>query len=488
MDDQISGVTTSTDAGSSSPSSDVASSSAGVQSENTQSAQVDPFHQFAQEARAANIADTSAEAQPAPRAEVQAETKDEGDSATPEGFQLPENDDDLKLITDATAKAHIEGQRQHIRGTLEPKAKQHDAWQAAFQANGIEPHHIEPIAKVSGGLLATKQVQVQGEDGQMVMENYMTTEPFWQNLQELSTDHLSQALWDAAKMYPDYLAQQMPQESLFQALGLNPALADVYSQVREDGTLNGLAPASSADAVTLNTIPAELHATYKEIAQADPELADELKWNLTGEGGSPRFALQHLKIEQRQRESDAKERAATDAATKERAERRETAAKERVTSFSNDQGRAFMDDLAKNYLPYGKGETAKTDNEWVHNNIFRAVKDGLREDPKGSRLLDGLTDALKRGNQLAVTQIMTQLDVIKTRLRNAEIERYDRNLRATIANEQRQRDASAKLQSVNSMGGFSEDTRGNRLANPENLNDPANFLAIAARHRLHLSE
>ena len=78
-----------------------------------------------------------------------------------------------------------------------------------------------------------------------------------------------------------------------------------------------------------------------------------------------------------------------------------------------------------------------------------------------------------------MTQLRLQLEPHIARIRNAEIARYDRQLRRTMTAEQQQRDASAKLKSVTGMGGFSEDRPGNGLANLENLNDPANLFALA---------
>lgn len=477
MDEQFSGVPASSDTGSASPSSDSANSSVGFSSEPSASSQVDPFVQFAQDARAANIADTSNNVADTPASpEVAAEAENEGESALPDGLQLPENDDDLRGLTDENAKNHIQGLRQHVRQNLEPKAKQYDAQQALFQQYGITPEFVEPSAKLFSGLIATTQVPVQTENG-VVMQDYMTTEPFWNELANTSQDHLSQALYDAAQMYSGYLLQNIPKEQIFQAIGLNPALAEVYGQVREDGTLNGLAPASAVNQEILNSLPAELQATFAEIAKSDPELAAELEFHLQGD--TPRIAHQILKGEKFQREADAEKRASAERAQAEQAERVAKEGQQRLSSYWQEGERAFLDDLSKTYTPYGTGPDSKADNDWIHANISRAVSTGLAADTKAASLVNGLNDALQRGNQLAVTQLRAQLEPHIARLRSAEIERYDKLFRRAVGNEQQQREASAKLKSVNGLGGFSEDRPGNGLANPDDLNDPANFLAMA---------
>lgn len=487
MDEQNFGVTTSTDAGSGTPSSDPAVSSGSAPSDTGNTSQVDPFVQFASEARAANIADTSND--PAPVAQpvqsTEAKPENEGESATPESPVIPENNDDLNALTDATAKAHIEGLRQHMRGTLEPKAKQFDAQQAVFERYGIKPEMVEPIAKISGGLLATTQVPVQTENG-VVMQEYMTTEPFWNELAAQSDDHLQTALYDAAWMFPDDLLKSIPKEAIFQAIGLNPSLAEVYAQVREDGTLNGLAPATSVNQDTLNSLPEDVRATFAEIAKADPEYAEELE--LIMQGATPRVAHQMLRTEKVQRERDAKDRQQEELRQSEQVKAREEAGMQRVSTFYEGEERAFMDDLAKNYLPYGTGEDAKADNTWLHNNIAQAVANGLRANPTSNRLLDGINDALKRGNQLAVAQLRTQLGPHIAELKKAEVARYDALFRRAIGTEQQQRAASANLKSVTGLGGFSEERQGNGLANTENLNDPANFLAMAKSLGVHIGQ
>lgn len=476
MDENTLGTSTPDSGGGSAGASSSADASPGVQSETSQSSQTDPFVQFAQEARAANIADTSSAQAEQPQApDVQADTENKEDSASSEGPEIPESDDDLKGLTDDKARSHIQGLRQLVRQQLEPKAKQFDAQQAIFQQYGITPEFVEPSAKLFGGLIATTQVPVQTENG-VVMQDYMTTEPFWKELANTSQDHLSQALYDAAQMYSGYLLQNIPKEQIFQAIGLNPALAEVYGQVREDGTLNGLAPATAVSQEIINSLPEDLRATMREIALADPEYAEELKYQLEN---TPRIGQQMLRGEKFQREADAKERANAERAQAEQASRAENEGKQRLASYWQDGERAFMDDLGKTYTPYGKTPEAKADNDWIHANIGRAVSKGLAADTKAASLIEGLNDALQRGNQLAVTQLRTQLEPHITRLRNAEIERYDKLFRRAVGNEQQQREASAKLKSVNGMGGFSEDRPGNGLANPEDLNDPANFLAMA---------
>lgn len=485
MDEQISGVSASSDTGSASPSSDSANSSVGISSEPSTPSQVDPFIQFARDAQASNIADTSSNVAETPTTpEVQAEAKNEGESASPDGLQLPENDDDLKGLTDENARNHIQGLRQHVRSTLEPKAKQFDAQQALLQQYGITPEFVEPSAKLFSGLIATTQVPVQTANG-VVMQDYMTTEPFWKELESTSNDHLSQALYDAAQMYPEYILQNIPKEQLFQAIGLNPALAEVYGQVREDGTLNGLAPATLVDQAVLSSLPEDLRATMQEIALADPEYAEELKYQLET---SPRIGQQMLRSEKFQREADAEKRAGAERAKTEQAQRVEQEGQQRLTSYWQNGERAFMDDLSKTYTPYGNTPETKADNDWIHSNISRAVSTGLQADPKAASLINGLNDALQRGNQLAVTQLRTQLEPHIVRLKNAEIERYDKLFRRAVGNEQQQREASAKLKSVNGLGGFSADRPGNGLANPEDLNDPANFLAMARGLGVHIGQ
>lgn len=345
---------------------------------------------------------------------------------------------------------------------------------------------VEPIAKISSGLLAVTQLPVRDENGQTVMQNYMTTEPFWNELANTSQDHLAQALYDAARLYPDYLLQNIPQEQVFQALGLNPALADVYAQVREDGTLNGLAPLS-VDSEILSKIPNDLHATFTEIAKADPEYAQEIDLILRGE--TPRVAHQMLRAERFQREADARERAANEQREADRLARVESEGNQRMFDFYAKEERAFMDDLAKSYNPYGTAtEEAKAENAWVQKSISLALADGLKEDPKAVQLIQGMNDALKRGNQFAVTQFRLQLEPHIARIRNAEIAHYDRLIRLSAAADQQQRDASAKLKSVPGMGGFSEDRPGNGLANSENLNDPENIRAMARSLGMTLSQ
>lgn len=488
MDEQNLGVTSSTDSGSASPSSDVAVSSGGVQSESPAPSSI---LDIAQELHANNIADSSATpesvAQPAQTtAGEQPEPENAGDSATSDGLHIPENDDDLRTLTDATAKAHIEGLRQHVRGTLEPKAKQFDAQQAIFAQYGIQPEMVEPLAKISGGLLATTQVPVRGENGQTVMQTYMTTEPFWTELAQTSEDHLQQALYDAAQMFPGYLLQNIPREAAFQALGLNPQLADVYAQVREDGTLNGVAPLS-VDNEILGKIPEDLRATFSEIAKADPEYAQELEFILRGE--TPRVAHQVLRTERFQREADAKERAANEQKEADRLVQVEQEGKQRIADFYEKEERAFRDDLVRSYNPFGTAtEEAKADNAWIQERIILALGHELQQDPKANQIIQGLNDALKRGNQFAVTQLRLQLEPHITRIRNAEIERYDRQLRRSITADQQQRDANAKLKSVPNMGGFPEDRPGNGIVNTDNLNDPENFRALARSLGVHIGQ
>lgn len=487
MDEQNFGVTTSTDSGSD-VSSTSAVSSGSVQSESSAPSSI---LDIAQEFHANNIADTNANsetvAQPDQNAaDVETQPENAGDSATPEGLEIPETDDDLKGLTDATAKQHIEGLRKHVRGTLEPKAKQFDAQQAIFQQYGIQPEMVEPLAKISGGLLATTQVPVRDANGQTVLQTYMTTEPFWNELANTSSEHLGQALYDAAQMFPDYLLQNIPKERVFQAIGLNPTLADVYAQVREDGTLNGQAPIS-VDNEILSKIPDDLHATFSEIAKADPEYAQEIDLILRGE--TPRVAHQMLRAERFQREADAKERASINQAKMEQAQRVEREGEQRVTDFYAKEERAFMDYLAKSYNPYGTAtEEAKADNAWVQGRIALALGHELAADPKASQIIEGINDALKRGNQFAVTQLRLQLEPHITRIRNAEIARYDRQLRRMVAAEQQQRDASAKLKSVPGMGGFSEDRPSNGIVDSENLNNPDNFRAMARSLGIQLGQ
>lgn len=488
MDENTFGVTSSTDTGSASPSSDVAVSSGGVQSEPSAPSSI---LDIAQEFHANNVADTNANAgqvaQPdPPAANVQPQSENAGDSATPEGPQIPENDDDLRTLTDATAKEHIQGLRQHVRSTLEPKAKQYDTQQAMFAQHGIQPEMVEPLARISGGLLATTQVPVRGENGQTVMQTYMTTEPFWNQLAETSQDHLAQTLYDAAQMYPDYLLQNIPQEQVFHALGLDPKLADVYAQVREDGTLNGVAPLS-VDNETLGRIPEDLHATFSEIAKADPEYAQELDLILRGE--TPRVAHQMLRAERFQREADAEKRASAEQAKVAAAQRVEQEGQQRQAAFYEKEERAFMDDLAKTYNPYGTAtEEAKAENAWVQGRIALALGHELARDPVASKIIEGMNDALKRGNQFGVTQLRLQLEPHIVRIRNEEIAHYDRQLRQSVAAQQQQRDASANLKSVTGMGGFSEDRPGNGIVNQENLNDPENFRALARSLGVHLGQ
>lgn len=489
MDEQNFGVSTSTDTGSTSPSSDVAVSSGGVQSEPSAPSSI---LDIAQEIHANGNANTNAgDGQVAQldqnAAGMEGESENAEDSAASEGLEIPETDDDLRGLTDAQAKQHIEGLRRHVRGTLEPKAKQFDAQQAIFQQYGIQPEMVEPIAKISGGLLATTQVPTRDANGQVVMQEYMTTEPFWNQLAETSEDHLKQALWDAAQMYPNYLLQTIPKEAAFQALGLNPQLAEVYAQVREDGTLHGQAPLS-VDNETLSKIPEDLHATFNEIAKADPELATELQYYLTT-GEQPRIAKEILENQRFRREADAKERAANEQKEADRVARVEQESQQRIASFYEKEERAFMDDLAKTYNPFGTAsEEAKADNAWVQGRIALALSHELQNDPKASQIIQGMNDALKRGNQFAVTQLRLQLEPHIARIRNAEIARYDRQLRRGVATNQQQRDANANLKSVSGMGGFPEDRPGNGIVNQENLNDPENFRALARSLGVQLSQ
>lgn len=478
MDENFSGVSTSTDAGSGTPSSVPADSSVSAPSGNSEPMSTAEFfaQHNAQSAQPANFAEAPAAEN---SADAPAEPENAEASATSDGLQIPETDDDLRALTDATAKQHIQGLRRHVRQNLEPKAKQFDAQIATFQQHGITPELIEPMAKMSGGLLATRQIPVQMEDGSVAMQEYMTTEPFWRELHGQSVDHLQQALYDAARMYPDFLLGQIPRESVFQALGLNPALAEVYSQVREDGTLNGVAPAFAVDQSVLSSLPEDLHATWREIATADPEFAEELKWQLT-DGAQPRIAERILRGEKFQREKDARDRAADERAAAEAESAREQEANHRVTEFYATQERAFMDDLRRTYNPYGTGEDAKADNEWIQDRISTAVREGLAADAKASQLIAGLNDALRRGNTLYVSQYRMQLEPFIAKLRNEEIKRYDSLFRRAIGNEQQQRAASANLKSVSGLGGFSAEREGNGLANADNLNDPANLRALAA--------
>lgn len=490
MDENTLGISTSDSGEGSVGASSSAVASPGVQSEQGQSQQADPFVQFAKDAQVANIADTSnSESQVAQPVESQSEAKVEAEnkegSASPEGLQVPDTDDDLRGLTDDNARNHIQGLRQLVRQQLEPKAKQFDAQQAIFEQYGIKPEMVEPIAKISGGLLATTQVPVQTENG-VIMQEYMTTEPFWNELADTSSEHLSQALFDAARMFPDYLLQQIPKEAVFQAIGLNPALAEVYAQVREDGTLNGLAPASQVNQETLNSLPEDVRATFAEIAKADPEYAEELE--LIMQGATPRVAHQMLRTEKAQRERDARDRQADELRQAEQAKAQEAQVMGRVSAFYESEERVFMDELAKNYLPYGTGDEAKADNAWIHNNIAQAVANGLQANPTASRLINGINDALKKGNQLAVTQLRIQLGPHIAELKKAEIARYDALFRRAIGTEQQQRAASANLKSVNGLGGFSEERQGNGLANTDNLNDPANFLAMARSLGVHIGQ
>lgn len=360
---------------------------------------------------------------------------------------IPATDDDLSKLTDLTAKEHIRGLRSHVRGTLEPKAKAFDQFQATLERYGVEETLLEPSVQLMSGLLGSQQRPVlkdgqpqYDQNGQPLMENVPTTYQFWNSLAELSQPHLQQLLDDALAFFPDYFAQRFPQEAAMQSLGVDPQTWADFQRFQQDGGMYG---SPSFDSEIANALPEELREDYR---RADPDLQSEL--NLMTP--AVRETLLRQQHQLRMIDEQAKQQAAQQQQAQQQALAQ--AAEQRVADFSTAKNQAFLSDLAKTWNPFGPGKDAE--NKRIHETIFRDVQAQMYQNPKTVQLIRGLDDALRNNNQLAVTSVWTQLNVELTRMRNEATAFYDALFQSSNAANSQARTASASIKNIAHTGGM----------------------------------
>lgn len=373
------------------------------------------------------------------------------------GLSVPATDEDLSALTDATAREHIRGLRQHVRGTLEPKAKGYDSFVGALQQYGLQEELLDPSLRLMSGILATQQrpvlrdgqPQYDPTTGQPMMEEVPTTFNFWNSLADLSQPHLTQLLNDAVQYFPEYVAQRIPREAAMQALGLDGETWQQFERFQQQGAF---VPSARYDPDIADALPEDLRDLYRS---ADPDAQAE--YNLMGAAAREIFLRQQQKIQAIEKQSQA----AAEQQKQAQAQAVEQAAERRVQDFSNAKNTAFMSDLAKTWNPFGPGNEDK--NKRMRETVFRDVQAQMFQNPKTVQLIQGLDDALRRNNQLAVTSIWTQLNVEVTRMRNDATAFYDEMLRARNGAQQAARDESAKLKAVTHTGGMPDNRQPDQI-------------------------
>lgn len=358
--------------------------------------------------------------------------------------------------------------RQHVRSTLEPKAKRYDEFEQTLQRYELTREMVEPSFQLMQGLLATVE-DVDPQTGEKAL--FYSTQPFLETLREKSEDRYEQLRWDVLSSLSD--------EEIAKLRGLVPATtaAPAAEQIQLDEY------ESAAFQRMLEELPEDLH----EIAKQQP---NAIKRDMPGADTEARTQyLQNQKelseIRQWKQEQDRKEQQRVQAEAAAQQQARVQQEESRVAEFVQSQDKQFYEALGQQWQPFGPGQENAALNQRAYRTIEREVKDALLSDPQTSAMMNALGRAIRVGDQITIGQLLPRIQDKVEVEKKASLEFWSSAMGKALQQQEAQRSEIAKQKVITVGGGF-PDSR-DRGASQVDANDTSAVLhSVAARLGLQL--